>query len=289
MMLGKTDVGRAIFFMLLSTLGFTFMNVFVKYLVHFNAFELVFFRSLGSLFFTMGFLWQQGIPLLGNQRKLLVLRGLAGVTSMTLFFMSLKYLPVGTSVSIRYIAPIFAALFAVVLLKERIKGWQWIFFLMSFVGVIVLKGFDGQVSFLGLSLAMGAAIASGLVFILINKIGQGDHPVVVVNYFMLIATLVGGVLAIPYWVMPQGIEWLFLLSLGVFGFFGQLYMTKAFQGAKTNLVAPFKYMEVLFTGAIGFLWFDEVYGVWSLLGIFLIVGGLVLNVWYKSRQEPLNS
>lgn len=288
-MLGKTDVGRAIFFMLLSTLGFTFMNVFVKYLVHFNAFELVFFRSLGSLFFTMGFLWQQGIPLLGNQRKLLVLRGLAGVTSMTLFFMSLKYLPVGTSVSIRYIAPIFAALFAVVLLKERIKGWQWIFFLMSFVGVIVLKGFDGQVSFLGLSLAMGAAIASGLVFILINKIGQGDHPVVVVNYFMLIATLVGGVLAIPYWVMPQGIEWLFLLSLGVFGFFGQLYMTKAFQGAKTNLVAPFKYMEVLFTGAIGFLWFDEVYGMWSLLGIFLIVGGLVLNVWYKSRQEPLNS
>lgn len=289
MVIGRTDIGRPIFYMLLSTLGFTFMNVFVKYLVHFNAYELVFFRSLGSLFFTMGFLWQQRIPMLGNQRKLLVFRGLAGVTSMTLFFMSLKYLPVGTSVSIRYIAPIFAALFAVVLLKERIKGWQWIFFLMSFVGVIVLKGFDGQVSFVGLSLAMGAAIASGLVFILINKIGQGDHPVVVVNYFMLIATLVGGVLAIPYWVMPTGLEWIFLLSLGVFGFFGQLYMTKAFQGAKTNLVAPFKYMEVLFTGAIGFLWFDEIYGMWSLLGIFLIVGGLVLNVWYKSRQDPLNS
>ncbi|MFT6931005.1 MAG: drug/metabolite transporter (DMT)-like permease [Sediminicola sp.] len=289
MAMGKTDLGRAIFYMLLSTLGFTFMNVFVKYLVHFNAYELVFFRSLGSLFFTMGFLLQQGIPMLGNQKKLLVLRGLAGVTSMTLFFMSLKYLPVGTSVSIRYIAPIFAALFAVLLLKERIKAWQWVFFLMSFLGVIVLKGFDGQVSFVGLSLAMGAAIASGLVFILINKIGQGDHPVVVVNYFMFIATLVGGVLAIPYWVTPRGLEWLLLLSLGVFGFFGQLYMTKAFQGAKTNLVAPFKYMEVLFTGAIGFFWFNEVYGMWSLLGILLIVGGLVLNVWYKAKLEGLSS
>ncbi|MEB8328032.1 DMT family transporter [Flavobacteriaceae bacterium KMM 6897] len=288
-MLGKTDVGRAIFFMLLSTLGFTFMNVFVKYLVHFNANELVFFRSLGSLIFTMFYLLQQGIPLLGNQRKLLVLRGIAGVTSMTLFFMSLKYLPVGTAVSIRYIAPIFAALFAVILLKERIKGWQWIFFLMSFIGVMVLKGFDGQVSLAGLSLAMGAAVASGLVFIIISKIGMGDHPVVVVNYFMFIATLVGGVLAIPYWVTPQGVEWLLLLSLGVFGFFGQLYMTKAFQVARTNIVAPFKYMEVLFTGIIGFLWFDEIYGLWSFLGIFLIVGGLVLNVWYKSRQEPLNA
>ncbi len=283
MAVGRSDVGRAIGYMILSALGFTLMNVFVKYLVHFNAYELVFFRSLGSLFFTMGFLLQQQIPLLGNQRKLLVLRGLAGVISMTLFFMSLKYLPVGTAVSVRYIAPIFAALFAVVLLKEHIKGWQWIFFLMSFVGVIVLKGFDGQVSFVGLSLAMGAAVASGLVFIIINKIGQGDHPVVIVNYFMLIATLVGGVLAIPNWVTPKGLEWLLLLSLGIFGFFGQLYMTKAFQGAKTNIVAPFKYMEVLFTGIIGFLWFNELYGIWSLLGILLIVGGMVLNVWYKSR------
>ncbi len=283
MAVGRSDVGRAIGYMILSALGFTLMNVFVKYLVHFNAYELVFFRSLGSLFFTMGFLLQQQIPLLGNQRKLLVFRGLAGVISMTLFFMSLKYLPVGTAVSVRYIAPIFAALFAVVLLKENIKGWQWIFFLMSFVGVIVLKGFDGQVSFVGLSLAMGAAVASGLVFIIINKIGQGDHPVVIVNYFMLIATLVGGVLAIPNWVTPKGLEWLLLLSLGIFGFFGQLYMTKAFQGAKTNIVAPFKYMEVLFTGFIGFLWFNELYGIWSLLGILLIVGGMVLNVWYKSR------
>ena len=283
MAMGRSNVGRAIGYMILSALGFTFMNVFVKYLVHFNAYELVFFRSLGSLFFTMGFLLQQQIPLLGNQRKLLVLRGLAGVISMSLFFMSLKYLPVGTAVSVRYIAPIFAALFAVVLLKERIKGWQWIFFLMSFIGVIVLKGFDGQVSFIGLSLAMGAAVASGLVFIIINKIGQADHPVVIVNYFMLIATLVGGVLAIPNWVTPKGLEWLLLLSLGIFGFFGQLYMTKAFQGAKTNIVAPFKYMEVLFTGVIGFLWFNELYGIWSLLGILLIVGGMVLNVWYKSR------
>ncbi|MEJ1221703.1 DMT family transporter [Sediminicola sp. 1XM1-17] len=283
MTVGDSDVKRAIGYMILSAFGFTFMNVFVKYLVHFNAYELVFFRSLGSLFFTMGFLWQQRISILGNQRKLLVLRGLAGVTSMTLFFMSLKYLPVGTSVSVRYIAPIFAALFAVVLLKERIKGWQWIFFLMSFIGVIVLKGFDGQVSFVGLSLALGAAVASGLVFIIINRIGQGDHPVVIVNYFMLIATLVGGVLAIPNWIMPEGWEWLLLLSLGIFGFFGQLYMTKAFQGAKTNIVAPFKYTEVLFTGVIGFFWFDEMYGLWSLLGISLIVGGMVLNVWYKTR------
>ena len=82
-------------------------------------------------------------------------------------------------------------------------------------------------------------------------------------------------------VTPKGIEWLLLMLLGVFGYFGQLYMTKAFQSASTNQVAPFKYIEVVFTVTIGFFWFQESYSLWSLLGILMIIGGLVLNALYK--------
>ena len=80
---------------------------------------------------------------------------------------------------------------------------------------------------------------------------------------MLIATLVGGILSISNWNNPVGVEWLLLLSLGVFGYFGQVYMTKAFQTAATNQVAPFKYLEVVFTLAFGLLWFDNIYSIWS--------------------------
>jgi len=200
---------------------------------------------------------------------------------MTFFFMSIKYLPVGTAVSLRYLAPIFAAIFAVFLLKERIEPLRWLFFILAFSGVLVLKGLDEQVDTYGLILVLIASVFSGMVYIILGKIGNSEHPVVVVNYFMVTATIVGGILTIGKWVQPVGLEWVFLLSLGVFGYFGQLYMTKAFQTASASQIAPLKYIEVVFTLLLGVALFNEVYTFWSLLGMTMIITALILNTRYK--------
>ncbi|MEX1384156.1 DMT family transporter [Lutibacter sp.] len=278
-------IRKAIKYMLISTLAFACMNVIVKYLEYVSAYQIVFFRSASSLFFTFGFLLKNKIPILGNNKKLLITRGVVGVTSMTLFFMSTKYLSIGTAVSLRYLAPIFAGIFAVIFMKERIWPLQWLFFIMAFLGVVILKGLDTELNTYGLLLVLLASVTSGLVYIIISKIGKGDHPVVVVNYFMIIATLTGGILSINNWVNPKGIEWLLLFSLGVFSYYGQVYMTKAFQTGKTNQVAPVKYVEVIFTVILGLLLFNEIYSFWSLLGIALIIGSLILNVLYKERKK----
>ena len=59
-------------------------------------------------------------------------------------------------------------------------------------------------------------------------------------------------------------------------------MTKALQGAKTAIVAPLKYLEVIFTMLVGVIWFQDLYNLWSLLGIVLIITGLVLNLKTKN-------
>ncbi|ASV32737.1 EamA family transporter [Maribacter cobaltidurans] len=269
--------------MIISTFSFTLMNAFVKYLSHFPTFEIVFFRSIGSLFLATSYILYKGIPILGHNRKLMLYRSFAGLTAMSLFFMSLKYIPVGTAVSLRYIAPIFAAFFAVFLLKEKLRAVQWLLFVVAFCGVLVIKGFGDSLNTTGLLLVLIASVFSGMVYVLIRKIGKGDHPLVVVNYFMFIGTLVGGILSIKNFILPQGSEWILLLSLGIFGFFGQLFMTKAFQVAKTTLVAPLKYIEVIFTATVGVFWFGDIYSVLSILGIALIVGALVANVFIGKR------
>ena len=279
------SIRTALKFMLISTVAFACMNVTVKYLEHISAYQIVFFRSFGSLFFTFGFLLRNNIPILGTHRKLLVLRGLAGVTAMTLFFMSIKYLPVGTAVSLRYLSPIFAALFAMLLLKEKVRPMQWLFFAIAFAGVLIMKGLDAQLNSLGMLLILIASVFSGLVYIIINKIGKREHPVVIVNYFMVIATITGGLLSINTWVNPVGIQWLLLFSLGIYGYIGQVYMTKAFQATKISQVAPLKYVEVIFTVALGVLLVDEVYSIWSLLGIVLIIVGLLLNSRYATVKN----
>ncbi|WP_421151025.1 DMT family transporter [Seonamhaeicola sp. NFXS20] len=284
------DIKKALKFMLISTLSFACMNSIVKDLVHISAYQIVFFRSISTLVITTSILLKYNISILGNNKKLLIIRGLVGVTSMTLFFMSTKYLPIGTAVSLRYLAPIFAAVFAIFFLKEKVKPIQWLFFTMAFSGVVILKGLDTNIDTYGLLLIICSAIFSGLVYVVLSKIGKSEHPVVVVNYFMIISVLVGGVLSIKNWVNPVGIEWPMLLGLGIFGYFGQIYMTKAFQTAvSTSQIAPLKYLETIFTVLFGVFIFAEVYSFWSILGIGLIIIGLVLNARFKERSKKLNN
>ncbi|WP_435415077.1 DMT family transporter [Polaribacter aestuariivivens] len=275
----------AIFYMIFSVIAFAMMNIVVKYLSTFNVYQIVFFRSIGTLIFTIPLIIKNELSILGNNKKLLFIRGLIGVISLTCFFESLNYLAVGTAVSLRYTSPIFAAIFAFIFLKEKIKPVQWLLFIIAFAGVLIIKGFGVNISLIGLFLIITSAIFMGLIFVVIRKIGNGDHPLVVINYFMLMAFLFGGFMSINNWKNPSSVEWYLLLSLGVFGYIGQLYMTKAFQSDETSLVAPLKYLEIVVTIIFGVFWFGEVYNLWTLLGVFLILLGLIYNIYLKSKSK----
>ena len=271
--------------MLLSTTAFAFMNALVKFLIHFPTFELVFFRSLGTLILTYFLMQSRGVSLRPNRPFLLLLRGFVGVTSMSLFFLGIHYIPIGSAVTVRYIAPLFGGVLAVIFLKEKIYPLQWVFYLFAFAGVVLIKGFDTSISLFGVGIVVGAAFFSAIVYIIISKIGHQDHPLRVVFFFMGIATMVGGIGSTQNFLFPNTLDLTLLLLLGVFGFFGQYFMTKAFQQGEASKVAPFKYVEVIFTLSFGVYLFDENYTLQSLLGIAMVISGLTASVLYKERKN----
>jgi len=264
-----------------SGIAFAIMNAIVKYLSIFHVYQIVFFRSIGTLAFTIPLIIKYKIPVLGTHKKLLLLRGFLGVFSLVFFFQSLKYLSVGTAVSLRYTSPIFAAIFAIIFLKENIKPIQWLLFLIAFIGVLIIKGFGNDINYLGLIYVLFSAISLGLVLVIIRKIGKREHPLVIINYFMVMAFFFVGFMSIYYWKNPNVNQLLLLSSLGIFGYIGQLYMTKAFQTNETNLLAPLKYLEIVFTIIIGVFWFQEIYNLYTVLGIILILVGLIYNLFLK--------
>ena len=271
--------------MLLSTTAFAFMNALVKFLIHYPTFELVFFRSLGTLILTYFLMQSRGVSLRPNRPFLLLLRGFVGVTSMSLFFLGIHYIPIGSAVTVRYIAPLFGGVLAVIFLNEKIYPLQWVFYLFAFAGVVLIKGFDTSISLFGVGIVVGAAFFSAIVYIIISKIGHQDHPLLVVFFFMGIATMVGGIGSTQNFLRPNTFDLTLLLLLGVFGFFGQYFMTKAFQQGEASKVAPFKYVEVIFTLSFGVYLFDEVYTFQSLLGIAMVISGLTASVLYKERKN----
>lgn len=270
--------------MLLSILAFTVMNSLVKYLELVPPFQIVFFRALGTLILCLILLKARGIPVMGTNRGLLLSRGIVGTLAMMLFFMAVKEIPFGSAVSLRYLSPIFAGILAVLWLKERISWWQWMCFFLAFSGVLLLKGFDSRITPIGLFYILSSAFFSGMVYVLIRRIGLREHPLVIITYFMFCATTIGGLLSLLDWETPRLQDWWVLASLGIFGFFGQLFMTKAYQIASVGTVAPMKYLESVFALLVGWIWFGETYRIWSLVGIALVIGGMLLNIFGKRKS-----
>lgn len=271
--------------MIFATISFTIMQVFVKQLGNFHTFQITFFRSAVTSICCFIYLWKHQLPVIGNQQKILFIRAFLGIVSMTSFFFTLQWMPFGASVTLKYLSPIFAAIFAIFLLKEKIKPIQWLFFVMALSGVLLLKGFDTRINLMGLSIGILGAVAGGLIYPIIRKIGTSEHPMVIINYFMFTASVVMSLLMIPFWKSPTLIECSYLMLLGISGYYAQVFMTKAFQLEAVNIIAPMKYLEVIYALLIGFLWFGESYELISFLGILLIFLGMFLNLTFKQKTK----
>ncbi|HHH54774.1 MAG TPA: EamA family transporter, partial [Bacteroidetes bacterium] len=135
-------ISKGIKHMIWAGLFFSFMNLGVKLLPDLPVLEIVFFRALIMVVITLFLLKKHRINPLGNNKPLLILRGILGVSALSLYFYSLQNMPLASAVTIMQLSPIFTTLLAIVILKEKIKPIQLLFFLISFIGVIFIKGFD---------------------------------------------------------------------------------------------------------------------------------------------------
>ena len=277
-------ITKGIAYILIATFSFAIMNSIAKELSEFHPMQVVFFRAIGTLIFIFPYMLFQKVSIVGNHPKILFLRGLIGVISLATFFVALQRIPLGSAISIRYLGPIFGAMLAAIFLKEKINSWQWISFFIAFSGVIVLKGFDIRIDYTSLFLLLISALTVGMVFVLVRYLGTREHYLTIINYFMTITVLVS-VLFFNYWRMPESGEWWAVLSIGIFGLIGQVFMTRAFQTEETSVLAPFKYMELVYALIIGFLFFGEIYALLPFLGIILILVGMVMNVWAKNKSK----
>ncbi len=272
--------------MLLSTFLFACMNVLVKLVSHIPAVEVVFFRSLISLLMSYSILRVKKIPLLGNNKPLLIARGVFGALGLILYFTIIQQIPLATAVTLQFLAPIVTALLGMLLLREQVKGWQWFFFLLSFAGVLVVNGFDARVSVIHLLMGLLAAFGAGMAYTIIRKLKKTEHPLVIVMYFPLVTMPLTGVYVAFNWIMPLGTDWLLLLGIGVLTQFAQYYLTKSFQEDEINKVASLNYLSILYAISFGYVFFDETFNLYTYLGMLLVVLGVILNVWYKNRITP---
>jgi drug/metabolite transporter (DMT)-like permease len=273
-------------YMLSATLLFALVNVCIKKLPGLPALEIILFRGVISLVLTAAALAWEGVsPWAQHQPKALFWRGMAGTAALVLDFFLIKAVPLAPAVTLQYLSPIFTAMLGILVVKEPVRTWQWVFFAVSFAGVVVGQGV-GSLSWQAILLGIGAAFCSGLSYTFIRRIKDREHPLVIILWFQLVTVPVAAVWCLFDWTMPLGTQWWWLLATALLTHAALWCITKSYQLEQAASAAALNYVGLLYAAGFGFWFFGEQITPLLYLGMGLVLLGVVLNTWYTAHHPP---
>ncbi|MEM8938505.1 MAG: DMT family transporter [Bacteroidota bacterium] len=276
--------GSGVVYMLLASFIFTLMKVFVKLLPHIPAIEIILFRSIISFCISLYFLNRQRVSVWGNNQLILLGRGISGAIALVTYFSLLQQIPLATASTLQYLSPIFTTVIGVFLVGEKARPIQFLFFGLSFAGILVIQGFDPRIETIHLLMGIMASLFMGLAYNFIRKLKNSEHPLVIIFYFPLIMLPISAVWSSFIWVQPNGWDWLVLLAVGICTQVAQFFMTKSYQQEELSKVSILSYISIIYSLSFGFIIFDETYDLITYSGMALVLLGVILNIIFKNKS-----
>lgn len=209
----------------------------------------------------------------------------AALFGATIFnFMALQTLQLAETTSIFFFGPMVVTALAGPLLGEW-AGWRrWLAILVGFAGVLIITrpGFGA----LGIGhIYMVCAMLSNCFYVIATRrMAQTETTESLILYVGL-APVVLLLPVLPSSVTPpdDALQWIILLSLGVFGAVGHWFLIKAYRIATASALAPYPYLQMVWMIAAGWLVFGQFPDMWTLVGAAIIMASGLYIVHREHR------
>lgn len=276
---------KAVFCMLISALGFTFMSVTVKYVTGIPLFEKVFFRNLISLGVAFFMLKKSSAPMFGRRENQLALlaRSIFGLAGVVLNFYAIANLTLADSSMLGKLSPIFVTIMACIFLKEKIDNKQILSIIITFLGALLVIKPEFSLEMLPSLSGIMSAASAGVAYTLLRYLKDKESPDTIIFYFSLISVVFTAPFALAEYVQPTFTQLGLLLATGVFASVGQFGITYAYKFAKATEVSIYNYSAIVFGIILGFIFFGEIPDTLSLLGGVIIIA--VAFYIFKHNQK----
>ena len=280
---------RALWNALASAFSFAVMGAFVKLAADVDVLEKVFFRNIVSLAVALAIVLHNGRPFFGKRRNQLALmsRSLLGVCGVSCYFWAIDHLLLADAAMLGKLSPFFVAIFAAFFLREHLTIRVAAALVMGFAGglLVIKPAFDLRV--LPALVGAASAVFAGGAYVLLRFLRDREPPETIVLHFSLVTVV--GILpfVLPGLARPTGIEWNWLLGLGVSAAAGQLTLTASYRHAPAGKVALIGYATIVFSALFGWLWWAEVPDHLSALGGLLILGGGIVAFAPTGAAPPI--
>ena len=306
----KNNNPKGILYILLGMMVFAVQDSIMKYIYSFvNLYEVYLIRTLVSLIIILLFLkltkrpivFKTQYPLLTFCRVILFFFGFSS------FYISLTVMPLGFATALFFVTPFLITIFAHFFLKEEIGLRRWSAVVVGFIGVYITLNPDfSNFNYLSL-LPIFCAFCYSSSMIIIKKTSEKDSV-----YTQTFSFYFGAIFfsLIFYFIIGDGQyntvdhpasqfifrEWfvdlesniLFMVTTGVTATVAFILLFTAYSIASPSVVSPFEYSILLWSILIGWLYFDEIPTLSTIIGILIIVSsGIYIFIREKAQDQSI--
>jgi drug/metabolite transporter (DMT)-like permease len=289
---------RGIAFKLISAALFAVMQALVRYLgSRYPIGQVVFYRSVFAIIpVVLVYAWRGELAAVVRTERPLgqAGRGVLSIAGMFFNFGAVARLPLVESNAIAFSSPLFTVALAALILSERVRVYRWSAVVVGFVGVLVVlsphlsgdeltAAIGGATGLIGVVYAICGSLTNAGTAIQTRRLTQSESTSSIVFYFSLSCAL-AGLATLPFgWVTPSRGEIAALISIGILGGTGHIFLTESYRFASASLVAPFDYTAMIWALVLGYAMFGETPTSEIVLGSAIIAAAGLFVIW-RERQ-----
>jgi len=270
-MLSKNQLG--FLYMFISICAFSLMDIIVKWSVDYPIGQVLFFRGFFGIIFYFFIIPRERLHNFYQTKRagLHLLRCLSGLIALVSIFIALRELPLATVVSISFASPIFATILSIFFLSEKVGIFRWLAVVIGFIGILVIT--EPGITELNIYYIFPIIFCLGLSYVAITiRQLSSTEPVWLISFYFSFSITLLSLFTIPQgWVMPSFNHFILLSLVGIFGGVANLWLSQSYKYSEVSLVTPLKYLALVFAIFFGYLIWDEVPTIKTLMGAFLVI------------------
>ncbi|WP_372399988.1 DMT family transporter [Azospirillum sp. HJ39] len=214
-----------------------------------------------------------------------VLRGLGMLGSALFFIMAMQHLPLAEAAAISFVSPAFVTVLSILLLGETVGIRRWAALLVGLAGVaiVIRPGADGFQPAALLPVLTAFCWALGLVAT--RKMTVQENPLTTMVWSALTGLIVLTALLPMHAAWPTPWEMLLGVFIGLVYTAAQWLLILAYRQGEASVLAPFTYVQLIWSTALGFLVFGAVPDRWTFAGM----GVIIASGLYTAHRERMRA
>jgi len=283
------NIGRVVLWMSGALLAFSMMAVSIRELAGvLNVFEILAIRSgSGVIILLLLAAFRPPLRTLLFTRRIALhaLRNISNFSAQVAWAMGIVLLPFATVFALEFTTPLWVAVFAVIILGERLTSGRLVSVVLGFLGVLVIVR-PGMETFQPAALlVLASAVGFAITSIFTKKLIVTDSTFTILfwmNLMQLPLNLAGSDLG--FLARLDHTHALPVLGIIISGISSHYCLTNAFRSGDAILVMPLDFLRIPLIAMIGWFFYGELLDLAVVLGASLIIAGIVWNLVAESRH-----